>query len=96
MRKNPKNLKAVALSYEASKLAAPKVVAKGIGNVAAALIEKAAQHHVPIQQDPSLVEVLSQLQINETIPEQLYGAVAEVFAFIYQVDHQHSKSVRKN
>jgi flagellar biosynthesis protein len=95
MSKNTKKLQAIALSYEASKQAAPKVVAKGQGNVAASIIEKATNHHVPIQQDSSLVELLSQLQINEVIPEQLYSAVAEVFAFIYNVDRQHSRTVSK-
>jgi flagellar biosynthesis protein len=86
-----KQIQAVALSYEASKQNAPKVVAKGKGNVANNIIEKAKKHQVPIQEDSSLVELLSQLQINEAIPEQLYDAVAEVFAFIYSVDRQHSK-----
>jgi flagellar biosynthesis protein len=90
-----KPLKAVALSYERGQHTAPKVVAKGSGLVAENIIEKAKEHGIPLQEDPSLVELLSQLQINETIPEQLYGAVAEVFAFIYKVDQQHSKLVRK-
>ncbi|MCL6571106.1 MAG: EscU/YscU/HrcU family type III secretion system export apparatus switch protein [Bacillus sp. (in: Bacteria)] len=87
-----KKLRAVALSYDVDKLGAPKVVAKGKGNVATNIIEKAKEHQVPIQEDSSLVELLSQLQINETIPEQLYSAVAEVFAFVYRVDRHHSKS----
>lgn len=37
-------------------------------------------------EDASLVELLAELNINETIPEELYQAVAEVFAFIYQAD----------
>jgi flagellar biosynthesis protein len=89
---NKKMKQAVALSYDATIQSAPKVVAKGKGMVAANIIEKAKEHHLPIQEDASLVELLSQLQINETIPEQLYEAVAEVFAFIYNVDRQHSKS----
>ncbi|WP_040208835.1 EscU/YscU/HrcU family type III secretion system export apparatus switch protein [Neobacillus jeddahensis] len=89
MSKNRKPIQAVALSYEASKQAAPKVVAKGNGKVAESIIETAKQHQVPIQEDSSLVELLSHLQINEIIPDQLYGAVAEVFAFIYSVDRQH-------
>jgi flagellar biosynthesis protein len=90
-----KQLKAVALSYDVSKNPAPVVVAKGKGIVAAKMIEKAKEHNVPLQEDSSLVELLSQLQMNEVIPEQLYSAVAEVFAFIYSVDRQHSKSVPK-
>jgi flagellar biosynthesis protein len=88
---NKKMKQAVALSYDATIQSAPKVVAKGKGMVAANIIEKAKEHHLPIQEDASLVELLSQLQINENIPEQLYEAVAEVFAFIYNVDRQHSK-----
>jgi flagellar biosynthesis protein len=90
MSKN-KQTKAIALAYDSSHHDAPKIVAKGKGLVAEKLIEKAKEHKVPIQEDSSLVELLSQLQMNETIPEQLYQAVAEVFAFIYQVDRQYSK-----
>jgi flagellar biosynthesis protein len=89
---NKKMKQAVALSYDATIKSVPKVVANGKGMVAVNIIEKAKEHHLPIQEDASLVELLSQLQINETIPEQLYEAVAEVFAFIYNVDRQHSKS----
>lgn len=94
-KKIRKPLQAVALSYDASKHAAPTVLAKGKGEIASNMIKKAKEHNVPLQEDSSLLELLSHLQINETIPEQLYDAVAEVFAFIYKVDHQHSKLVRK-
>jgi flagellar biosynthesis protein len=87
-KNNAKPMQAVALSYDASIQAAPKVIAKGKGDVAANIIEVAKEHHVPIQEDSSLVELLSQLQMNEVIPEQLYNAVAEVFAFIYNVDRK--------
>jgi flagellar biosynthesis protein len=89
-----KPLKAVALSYESSNNVAPKVVAAGKGEVAAKIIEKAKEHHVPLQKDPSLVELLSQLEINQVIPEQLYSAVAEVLAFVYRADHEHIKLKR--
>jgi flagellar biosynthesis protein len=92
MKEKNNCIQAVALSYDTKVHAAPRVVAKGKGNIASNIIEKAREHNVPIQEDASLVELLSQLQINETIPEQLYAAVAEVFAFIYKVDRQHSKS----
>ncbi|WP_147533333.1 EscU/YscU/HrcU family type III secretion system export apparatus switch protein [Bacillus marasmi] len=91
VEKQNKRQKAVALSYESSKNIAPKVVATGTGTVAARIIEKAKEHHVPIQEDPSLVELLSQLEMNEVIPEGLYSAVAEVLAFIYRVEHEHFK-----
>lgn len=83
-----KRKQAAALSYDQSAAEPPKVTALGKGLVAEKIIEKATEHNVPIVEDPSLVELLSQLNINETIPEELYQAVAEVFAFIYQLDQQ--------
>ncbi|MFB1081127.1 EscU/YscU/HrcU family type III secretion system export apparatus switch protein [Jeotgalibacillus sp. JSM ZJ347] len=84
--KEHKRLEAVALTYHAEKGQAPVVSAKGKGKIAESIIEKAKAHDVPIQQDESLVELLGQLELNETIPDELYQAVAEVFAFIYRLD----------
>jgi flagellar biosynthesis protein len=81
---------AVALSYESVKDDAPRVLAKGAGFVADRIIERAREHQIPVQEDASLVELLGQLTINEKIPEELYQAVAEIFAYIYKVD-QHVK-----
>lgn len=83
---------AVALGYNPAIQDAPKVIAKGKGLVAQQIIEKAMNNDIPIQEDPSLVEVLSQLELNERIPEELYQAVAEVFSFIYRLDQQAGKS----
>jgi flagellar biosynthesis protein len=79
---------AVALSYHPERDKAPIVVAKGKGKIADAILEKAKAHDIPIQEDRTLVSLLGQLQINETIPEQLFEAVAEVFAFVYRLDRQ--------
>jgi len=83
---NQKRKKAVALRYNQEQNHAPKVVATGKGLIAENVIEKAKENNVPILEDESLVELLAELNINETIPEELYQAVAEVFAFIYQAD----------
>ncbi|WEG15636.1 EscU/YscU/HrcU family type III secretion system export apparatus switch protein [Alkalihalophilus pseudofirmus] len=82
---------AVALRYDAAKQDSPEVIAKGKGIIAEEIIEKAKNHHIPIQEDASLVELLSQLNINQSIPPELYEVVAEVFAFIYRVDKNSSK-----
>ena len=81
-----KRLKAAAIRYDREKHIAPKVTAIGKGLVADNMIEKASEHHIPILEDAALVELLSELNLNETIPEELYQAVAEVFAFIYRTD----------
>ena len=80
------NQKAVALTYKDSEDNAPIVKAKGKGKVAENIILTAKKNNIPIQEDSSLVELLSQLKINEAIPEELFQAVAEIFAFIYKAD----------
>ncbi|MFD2704823.1 EscU/YscU/HrcU family type III secretion system export apparatus switch protein [Salibacterium lacus] len=82
---------AVALGYQAQSEQAPSVKAKGRGLIAEEIIERARENNIPVQEDPSLVELLSQLEINQSIPPELYEVVAEVFAFLYRVD-QHSSS----
>ncbi|MGP4068060.1 EscU/YscU/HrcU family type III secretion system export apparatus switch protein [Halobacillus sp. B29] len=85
-----KRKEAIALRYQFDNEAAPKVVAKGAGYVAENIMEKAKDNQVPIQEDSTLVELLSELNINEQIPEELYHVVAEVFAFIYKADKDYN------
>jgi flagellar biosynthesis protein len=87
MRENGfKRKEAIALSYNEEGLQAPKIVAKGKGMIAENIVEKARAHNVPIQEDKSLVDLLGQLDVNASVPEELYQAVAEVFAFLYRMD----------
>ena len=78
--------KAVALRYERTQDAAPRVVAKGRGHMAETIMAVARQHNVPIHEDPNLVEVLEALDLNLEIPSELYRAVAEVLAFVYRLN----------
>ncbi|HEX5710308.1 MAG TPA: EscU/YscU/HrcU family type III secretion system export apparatus switch protein [Sulfuricurvum sp.] len=80
--------KAVALRYDTNKENAPKVIAKGKGESAEAIIKIAQLHNLPIRQDEDLVELLSKVEIDKEIPENLYIAVAEVFKFIYSITHK--------
>ncbi|MBG9450275.1 type III secretion exporter [Cytobacillus firmus] len=82
---------AVALTYDSESHGAPRVSAKGEGLTAENILEKAKEHGIPVQEDPALVELLGKLNINEGIPEELYQAVAEVFAFIYRADQEAGK-----
>ncbi len=72
------------------KIVAPKLLQKEKAKLQKILLENANLYDVPIYEDPNLVELLGQLDLNEAIPEDLYQAVAEVFAFIYRLDEQHS------
>jgi flagellar biosynthesis protein len=73
---------AVALQYDRSVVPVPRVVAKGRGDVGAAILALAREHGVPIEANASLAEALSQVELGEDIPEALYRAVAEVLIFI--------------
>ncbi|MFC2950125.1 EscU/YscU/HrcU family type III secretion system export apparatus switch protein [Virgibacillus sediminis] len=82
---------AAALRYNQSKDHAPSVSAVGKGLTAENIIQKAKENNVPVVEDSTLVGLLSELNINETVPEELYQAVAEVFAFIYRTDQEMSR-----
>lgn len=78
--------KAVALKYDRSKDSAPKVTAKGQGRIARKIIEIAREHNIPVKDDPDLLEVLSNLDIDQEIPAEIYVAVAELLAFVYSIN----------
>lgn len=80
--------KAVAIRYNPAQEEAPVLSAKGSGQTAKAMIEKAMEHGIPIQEDASLVEVLSKLDLDQQIPPELYQLVAEILTFIYRSDQR--------
>ncbi|SDU19301.1 EscU/YscU/HrcU family type III secretion system export apparatus switch protein [Stappia sp. ES.058] len=79
----PPKAMAVALRYDNS--GAPRVTAKGRGEVAARILETAAAHGVPIEEDAALVQALAQIEIDEEIPIELYEAVAAVLRYILSI-----------
>jgi flagellar biosynthesis protein len=78
--------KAAALKYNAQADSAPRVKAKGVGNVAEKIIQIARDHNVPIREDPDLVALLVQLDLEQEIPPELYKIVAEILAFVYSLE----------
>jgi len=83
MEKSPK---AVALKYDRKKDSAPRVIAKGRGEIAEKIIEVANAHNVPLYEDKNLIQILEALDLETEIPPELYRAVAEVLAFIYKLN----------
>ncbi len=81
---------AVALTYE--KPHAPRVVAKGRGELGQALIDTARKHGVPLEHNPGLAEALSHVELDEQIPKELYRAVATVLGFILRASGQVGRS----
>ncbi|MFS8975733.1 flagellar biosynthesis protein FlhB [Cupriavidus necator] len=81
---------AVALRYEEGRMSAPRVVAKGTGEVAARIRALAAEHRVPLMSAPPLARALHRhVELGQEIPAGLYTAVAEVLAWVYQLKHWH-------
>lgn len=76
---------AVALTY-ASADGAPKVVAKGRGLLAEQIIARAREHDVFVHQSKELVALLMNVELDDQIPPALYRAVAELLAWLYQIE----------
>ncbi|MCT4633785.1 MAG: EscU/YscU/HrcU family type III secretion system export apparatus switch protein [Firmicutes bacterium] len=77
---------ATALKYRKDSDVAPKVVAKGKGEVANNIEKVAEEHNVPVYKDEKLSRQLYNLEIGDTIPEELYNVVAEVLVYIAKID----------
>jgi flagellar biosynthesis protein len=78
------NQKAVALKYDQSSDIAPSVIAKGEGEIAKRVIQKAKEFDIPLFQNEALANSLLGLEVGESIPPELYVAVVEVFAWLYR------------
>lgn len=81
--------KAVALIYEKEKDIAPRIVAKGYGEIAKKIIELAKKYNLPIWEDKNLVELLVKLDVGEYIPPKLYKVIAEILSFVYKIEKKH-------
>ena len=78
--------RAVALRYEAAETSAPRVVATGSGEAAAAILAAAEEHGVPVEQDDALLEMLATCEVGEEIPPELYEAVAELLTWLHRLE----------
>ncbi len=82
---NPTEL-AIAIEYDAEKMAAPVVVAKGAGLVAQRIRKLALENGVPIvERKPLAQAIYKEVDLNRPIPDTMYAAVAEVLAYVYQL-----------
>ncbi len=86
MKPKSRQNSAVSLKYRPESENAPRVTAKGKGKIAEKIIKIAKEHNIYIHEDPDLIEVLSQLDINDEIPPDLYLVVAELLAFVYSLN----------
>ncbi len=84
--------KAVALAYNTSENA-PRVVAKGSGMIAEAIIARAQEHGVYIHESKELVSLLMQVELDQHIPPVLYRTVAELLAWLYQIENSETNQM---
>uniref|UniRef100_E6Q187 Flagellar biosynthesis FlhB n=1 Tax=mine drainage metagenome TaxID=410659 RepID=E6Q187_9ZZZZ len=77
---------AAALQYDPLKPGPPVVLASGKGRVAVEIVRIARERGIPLFEDAALAEALSRLELNESIPPELYAVVAEVLVFVYRLD----------
>lgn len=75
------NQKAVALSYDAQTDKAPVIVASGKGHLAERIVELACENDVPVYEDNSLTNILSQMELGSEIPTELYQMVVDIYVY---------------
>ena len=80
--------KAVGLQYKKDIDNAPKVTVSGKRETAKKIIKIAQENNIPIKKDEDLVNMLSQIELNQEIPTVLYKAVAEIFSYVYSVSNE--------
>ena len=80
--------KAASLKYDDSTNKAPTVTASGKRETANNIIKIAEENNIPIKKDEDLVNMLSEIELNQEIPVELYQAVAEVFSFVYEMANE--------
>ena len=76
---------AVALSYDRGSRSAPKIVAKGVDDVAARIREAATKNGVPLVPNPPLARALNALPLDSEVPAEHFKAVAEIIAFVWRL-----------
>ena len=75
-----------ALKYDLDISHVPKVIASGTDVTAEEIILLANEYGIPVREDPALMEMLMKVELMDNIPEEAYAIVAEVFAFIYEMN----------
>ena len=81
---------AVALQYDEKTMSAPKILAKGTDNIASRIKQIAQEHQIPQLEAPPLARALYRHgEIGKSIPAELYAAVAQILAWVYQLKRWH-------
>ena len=89
---NPTHI-ACALKYDAQKMESPQLLAKGTELFAKKIIEIAREHSIPVIENPPVARAIFRMvEINASIPPELYKAVAEILIFVYNLRNTQKSS----
>ena len=84
---NPTHV-AVALTYRRDEMDAPQVRAKGTDHLARRIRSLAQENDVPVIQNPPLAQALNNVEVGDSVPQDMYKAVAEILAYVYNLKGQ--------
>ena len=87
--------RAAALQYRPED-GAPIIVASGMGHLAEKIVEGAEDNGVPVYEDTSLANVLTQRELGREIPEELYHAVVDIYLYFLNFDPQDPEKFRRD
>jgi len=93
--KEQKIKKAVALSYSEG-MSAPTIVASGKGRVAENIIEEGKKSDIPVYKDEKIAAILTEMEVGNQIPEELYELVAKIMVFVGDMDKLYAKTKKSH
>jgi flagellar biosynthetic protein FlhB len=85
---------AIALAYDRTKNAAPRVLAKGVDSMAARIRETAQAHGIPLVANPPLARALYRVELDADIPAEHFQAVAEIIAYVWRLSRTSRAELR--
>ncbi len=80
---------AAVIKYDTNQDVAPTVIAQGSGQVAKKIMELAKQNNIQIQEDESLISTLLNIDLGESVPPQLYAAIAEILILLEEIEKKY-------
>ena len=92
MSNNKTKTSAISIQYKKDENSAPKVTAKGQGWVAEKIIAMAEKQNIPIKSDKDLITLLEKIDVGQEIPESLYKIVAELLAWVYNLNKEYPRT----
>ena len=87
---------AAALKYDPEKDIAPVLIAKGSGYIAENIVKKAVENNIPVVANSALSEALNAMELGSEIPPELYQVVAEILAFVINLDGKLDAKYERN